>query len=421
MAVKNLKNLEAMVGSLEDGRPGGQAAYAGAVENAVNEFEQALAYRAELPRKNVVSLAGRLVNLLKSMVANRKQKLDPRFLHRCISSLYQAMLLREKAFEHAQLYRELTPRDASLKEKAEAWIFLAKACYWCDDQKGAVEYQRRAIDLLDKARERGELSEEDEKAFNTAYTVWAFRYAQNTCAWAEADRTFEFALQRAGQWNDPGLVSATLILYAEARMFQGEWEACERLGTECVRAALAQPGGPVSDYPFWMRGRALVYTGRAREALPQLKRAVRLAKNIGDAVGLSEALISRAEAYLALGESGKAVDNAGTAQRVAEYAGLGVNLAQVRVWRAWIEMEVDKTLASRHLGPLHTSVSEFEKLGVRSGWACALHALGHALVLCGRTEMAGFYLERAVRAFKEWDMPWHRARAERELGGLSES
>ena len=71
-----------MVGSLEGGRPGGQAAYAGAVENAVNEFEQALAYRAEPPRKNVASLAGRLVNLLKSLVAKRKQKLDPRFLHR---------------------------------------------------------------------------------------------------------------------------------------------------------------------------------------------------------------------------------------------------------------------------------------------------------------------------------------------------
>ena len=421
MAAKNLKDLEAMVVSLEKILPGAQAAYAEAIENAVNEFEPALAYRAEPPRKNAVSLAERLVDLLKSLVADRKKRVDIRFLHRSISRLCQAMLQREEAFEHARLYRELTPQDASLKQKAEAWIFLAKACYWCDDQKGAVEYQRRAIDLLDKARERGELSEEDEKAFNTAYTVWAFRYAQNTCAWAEADRTFEFALQRAVKWNDPELVCAALILYAEAKMFQGDWEACERLGTECVRAALAQPEGPVSDYPFWIWGRALVYTGRAQEALPELERAVGLAKDIGDAVGLSEALISQAEAYNAVGESMRAVDTTDSAQQVAEYAGLGVNLAQVRVWRSWIEMEVDKTSAPRHLRPLHQSIEAFERLGMRSGWACALHGLGHALFLCGRAEMAGFYLERAVQVFREWDMPWHRARAEETLGSLSDS
>ena len=51
----------------------------------------------------------------------------------------------------------------------------------------------------------------------------------------------------------------------------------------------------------------------------------------------------------------------------------------------------------------------------------AVSEFEQALVLCGETEMAGFYLERAMQAFGEWDMPWHRARAERELGGLSES
>jgi len=94
MAAKNLKDLEAMVVSLEKILPGAQAAYAEAVENAVNEFEPALAYRAEPPRKNAVSLAERLVDLLKSLVADRKKRVDIRFLHRSISRLCQAMLQR---------------------------------------------------------------------------------------------------------------------------------------------------------------------------------------------------------------------------------------------------------------------------------------------------------------------------------------
>ncbi len=415
MKAKKQESLEHMVGSLEEGRPGGQAEYLEAIENALSAFEQALSQRAEPPRKSVLSLAGRLAGLLESQAAKGKPKLDPRYVHRCIARLCTARFERQKALEHARLYYELTPQDAPLKKRAEAWIFLAKACYWSDDQQGAVEYQRKALDLLDLARERGELSQEEEKGCNTAYTVWAFRYAQNTCAWTEADRTFEFALKRAVQWGDPGLLSATLILYAESRMFQGDWEACQSLGAQCVRAALAAPGGPVSDYPFWIWGRALVHTGRAREALPELERAVGLAKDTGDAVGLSEALISHAEAYLATGEGIKALEPAAEAQRVAEYAGLGVNLAQVRVWRSWIEMEVDKTSAVKHLDPLHRSLADFERLGMRSGWACALHALGHALALCGGTETAGFYLERAVQAFSEWDMPWHRARAKESL------
>jgi len=409
------KTLKSMVGSLEEGSTGDRETYAEAVERAVSAFEQALAYGAEPPRDNVLSLAGRLARLLESPAAGRNSELEQRSLQRWISRLYQAMLQREKALDHARIYRELTPRQATQKEQAEAWIFLAKACYWSDNQQGAVDFQRRALDLLDQARQRGELSAEDEKTFNTAYTVWAFRYTQNECAWDEADRIFELALHRARKWDDPGLLSAALILYAESKMFQGEWEACERLGAECTGAALAQPGGPVSDYPFWIWGRALVYTGRAREALPELERAVSLAKNIGDAVGLSEALISLAEAKLAVGESSAAVETTAEAQRVAEYARLGVNLAQVRVWRSWIEMEVDQTSAARHLEPLHISLADFEKTGMRSGWACALHTLGHALALCGQAETARLYLERAARAFREWNMPWHRVRAEESL------
>ncbi|MFC1614385.1 hypothetical protein ACFL5K_03725 [Gemmatimonadota bacterium] len=359
--------------------------------------------------------ARRLAGVLESPSASCFQKLEQRARHRFTSRLYQAMTERKKAFEHAAKYRELTPEKAPRKDQAEAWIFLAKACYWSDNQQCAVEYQRLALDLLDQARERGELSPEEEESCNTAYTVWAFRYAQNTCDWAEAEQAFEFALQRARKRDNPGLLSATLILYAESKMFQGDWEACERLGAECVQAALAAPGGPVSDYPFWIRGRALVHCNRSREALPELERAVSLARDIGDAVGLSEALISRAEALVAVGRSDEALKLAAEAQYVAGYAGLVVNLAQVRVWRAWIEMEVDKASAAGQLEPIHESLAVFERTGMRSGWACALHALGHALALCGKNETARFYLERAEKAFTEWDMPWHRERVEGSL------
>ncbi|MBN2290397.1 MAG: hypothetical protein JXQ83_13765 [Candidatus Glassbacteria bacterium] len=410
-----LTELQAIVGFLEDGGPGGRAGYFAALDKAVSAFEKALAYRADPPGESALSLAGRLVNLLESLPGGRKQKLERRVLARFLSRLCQAMQLREEALEYARLHQRLTPEDSPLREAAGALTFLAKACYWSDDQQGAVEYQRRALDLLDRARERGELSEEDEKDCNAAYTVWAFRYAQNTCAWAEADRTFESALGRARGWGDTGLLSAALILYAESKMFQGEWEACERLGAECARTALAGPGEPVSDYPFWILGRALVHNGRAREALPELERAVRIARDTGDAVGLSEALISRAEAFLAVGEKRKALENASVALRVAEYARLGVNLDQVRIWRFWVETQADRTSAARHLEPLHRSLADFERLGLRSGWACALHALGHALALCNRRETARFYLERAVRAFEEWDMHWHRKRAVESL------
>ncbi|MEA2063473.1 MAG: tetratricopeptide repeat protein [Gemmatimonadota bacterium] len=410
MIRQNLKSIEAVVESLEKGRIRGQASLIETIGNVITALEQELGFRARPPRKRVSALAERLASKLESLIPNQGNKLDPRFLHNCLSRLYQAMLQREKQLCHARAFHELLPPDAPLTECADSWIFLAKACYWSDDQQGAVDYQRRALDLLDQARERGKLSEEDEKGYNPAYTVWAFRYSQNTCAWERADETFNWALGRARAWNDSGALCSALLLYAESMMFRGDWERCERLGDQCVQAALALPGGPDSDYPFWIWGRALVHTGRAEKALPVLGQAVDLAENIGDAVGLSEALASQAEAFLALGRNEDALAVAAKSLRVAKYAGLGVNLAQVKVWQAWIEMQIDSSSALRNLAPLHQSLADFEKAGMRSGWACACAALGHALLLSGRREMAGHYLERALQAFHEWNMPWHEER-----------
>ena len=114
--------------------------------------------------------------------------------------------------------------------------------------------------------------------------------------------------------------------------------------------------GPWSDYPFWIGGRALVYTGQPEKALPQLKRAVELARRISDSVGLSEVLAVPAEAQLAAGKISLALDTARKAEEVATRAKLGINLAQVKLWRRWVEMEADPGLATRHISSLHQSV-----------------------------------------------------------------
>jgi len=168
------------------------------------------------------------------------------------------MTLREEALRTAAQYDELCPADSSPVEKAESLILHAKACYWSDDQKGAVKYQRLALDILEKARKSGLFSESDQRKFNKAYTIWAFRYAQNTCRWQQAYRIFEEAYRRALGWADPALVSEALILYAEAKMFHGDWPGCEKLAWECAQTELSMENGPRSDYPFWIWGRALV-------------------------------------------------------------------------------------------------------------------------------------------------------------------
>lgn len=198
-------------------------------------------------------------------------------------------------------------------------------------------------------------------------------------------------------------------------MFQGDWQKCEKLGAECVKAALEVPGGPGSDYPFWIWGRALTHTGNPERALTELQRAVEIAVSIGDATGLAEALVSLGEAHLALKNYAKALECSARAQKIAEWTGLGINLAQTRVWRAWIGMQADPSSAPCLLGPIRRSVEDFEIIGTLSGWACAVHALGHALMLSGRTEMARCYLETAAEAFLKHDMPWHRKRAQDSL------
>jgi tetratricopeptide (TPR) repeat protein len=416
MQPKSVSALESMVKSFEEQFSTGNVPRPEEIDQLVTEIEEALAWQARPPRNNVLKIAGRVVSLLDpAMVKKTGRAIDERTLRGWIGGLYQGMLKREEALAQFKLYYQLSKAAESLHERVDGLIRLAKACYWIDDQKGAVLYQRRALDLLDEARGRGELTVAEERRYNNHYTIWAFRYAQNTCRWSEAERAFKQAHENSQRWNDPGLLCDSLVLYAESKMFQGEWEDCERLGGECARAALYQPVSLQSDYPFWIWGRALVHTGNVGRAVPELERAIRLARKSGDAVGLSEALISRAEAYLSLGDSVSAIRTAEKAQAVAAQARLGINLAQVRVWRAWIEMEVDRSLAVRHLAPLHQSLSDFERCGTLSGWACALHALGHALVLSGRTEIAQPYLQLAVRSFREWNMPWHVIRAEYSL------
>ncbi|HUU27527.1 MAG TPA: tetratricopeptide repeat protein [archaeon] len=420
MVQKILDALESGILSAEESLKAGMALAPGTIETLVSEFEEALAYGAMPPRKRALKLAERAVYLLKSQQEKVSGKMsDLRALARWKSRLFQAMLHREEALEQAKHFEALTLKDSPPLELAEALIFLAKACYWSDNQRGTVLFQRRALDLVDRERKQGGLTHEDEIRFNKEYTVWAFRYAQNTCRWSEAYKTFEQAYRLAHRSGDPGLLSSTLVLYAEARMFQGDWEGCEKLAGECVQAALKEPGGPGSDYPFWIWGRALVHIGKAEQAVPELQKSISLARNIGDAVGLSEALVSLAEAHLALGESDQAQSCASQSEEVARYARLGINLAQIRIWRSWIEMELDSRSAVRQLSPLHQSLADFERLGCRSGWACTLGALGHALALASAPMKAKFYLERAFQAFREWDMPWHAARAEKSLSLIS--
>lgn len=421
MKLKNLEELESRVVSVETSPVSEDfLAETGIIETLVSSFDQALSWRANPPRKRVLMLAHRMNRLLSDIELQVSDNLSA--VRRVLywkSRLYQAMTKRDKAFKAAKRYFELCPKGASLLHRAETLIFMAKACYWSDDQQGAVRFQREAIDLLDQARDKGKLTDHARRRFNTAYTVWAFRYAQNTCRWKEAYKTFKKARERARAWGDPALLSATLVLYSEARMFQGDWKGCKKLARECAEAALSQPEGPQSDYPFWIWGRALVHTGNPEQAVPELERSIKIAKEIGDTVGLSEALVSRAEAHLALGEGEKAVKTAARAQRVATYARLGINLAQVRVWRAWIEMETDPDCAANHIDPLHNSLADFERIGCLSGWACALGALGHALGLAGHAEESGLYLEGALEAFKKWDMPWHAVRTENSIARFS--
>ena len=421
MKPKSLEELKSIV-NLAETSPVSEESLAegGPVDTLVSSFEQALCLRARPPRRRVLTMARRAIRLLSDIELHVSDNLSA--VRRALywkSRLYQAMINRKMAYKAAKRYLELCPKGASLLHRAETLIFMAKACYWSDDQQGAVGFQRQGIDLLEQAREKGKLSIKNRRRFNTAYTVWAFRYAQNTCCWKEAYRTFKRAHGQARDWGDPGLLSATLVLYAEAKMFQGDWQGCERLARQCAKAALSQPEGPQSDYPFWIWGRAMVHTGKAEKAVPELERSIQIAEETGDAVGLSEALASRAEAHLALGESKEAVKTADLAEKVAAYAGLGINLAQVRLWRAWIEMEADPDSASSHIGPLHQSLADFERIGCLSGWACALATLGHALGLAGRTEESMLYLEGAMKAFKKWDMSWHAVRTQNSIARFS--
>jgi len=421
MKPKSLEELESLVKSAETSPVSEDAlGETGTIARLVGSFEQALCWRARAPRRRVLTMARRAIRLLSDIELHVSDNLSA--VRRTLywkSRLYQAMINRDSAYKAAKRYLELCPKDGSVLHRAETLIFMAKACYWSDDQQGAVGYQRQAVDLLERARKKGILSVQNQRRFNTAYTVWAFRYAQNTCRWKEAYRTFKQAHKRARAWSDPGLLSATLVLYAEAKMFQGDWQGCERLARQCAKAALSQPEGPQSDYPFWLLGRAMVHTGKAKKAVPELERAIQIAEEIGDAVGLSEALASRAEAHLALGEKGQALKTASRAENVAAYAGLGINLAQVRIWRSWIEMETDPGSASSHISPLHQSLADFERIGCLSGWVCALAALGHALGLAGRAQESKLYLEGALKAFRKWDMHWHAVRTENSIASFS--
>lgn len=423
MKPKNLKELETIVISAET-TPVSEDTLAetGIIWTLVSSLEQALTWYAARPRMGALILARRVLRLLSDIELYVSDNLSAvRHALYWKSRLYQAMTKRDQAYKAAKRYTELCPENASLLHRAETLIFMAKVCYWSDDQQGAVRFQREAIDFLEQAREKGKLTDKNQRRFNTAYTVWAFRYAQNTCCWKKAYKTFKKAHEQARAWGDPGILTATLVLYSETKMFQGDWEGCERLARECVEAALSQPEGPQSDYPFWIWGRALVHTGNPEQAVPELEKSIKIAKEIGDTVGLSEALVSRAEAHLTMGENEKAVKTAAQAQRVATYAKLGINLAQVRVWRAWIEMETDPDCAVKHLGPLHQSLADFERIGCLSGWACALGALGHALGLAGKANESRFYLEGALKAFKKWDMPWHSVRTENSIARFSNS
>ena len=107
-SLASAKALSTMVCSLEEGSTGDRETFAEAVDRAVSAFEHALAYGAGPPRDNVQCLAGRLTHLLESPAAGCNSELEPRSLQRWISRLYQAMLQREKALEHARAYRELS-------------------------------------------------------------------------------------------------------------------------------------------------------------------------------------------------------------------------------------------------------------------------------------------------------------------------
>lgn len=413
MVARDRENLDKMVDRALKTAVGNP--FSKTLDEAVKALCRALNGRGGAPRKPDLARAGRLATKLGQALFKNPEPNTGRHILRQLYELSTAMQERGRALEHARSLNDLCAGSDDFRLRADGLILLAKACFWADDQRGATAFQRKAVDEVDRARERGETNEQDERRFNRDYTVWAFRHAQNTCRWDEADFAFKQAHRAARLWNDAALISDTLILYAGAKMFQGEWVECERIAGECARTALYVNIGIPTCYPFWIWGRSLVYLGRAELALPILKRAVRIGRSTGDAVGLSEAQCSLAEAFLALGRKDEALKTAAEAEKIAAGAALDINLAQIRLWRAWIEIEADPGLAARHIEALHLSLARFERCGTLSGWATALHALGHALVLTGAEETAETYLNMALNCFHEWNMPWHESRTVNSL------
>ncbi|MCE5271749.1 hypothetical protein LLH00_10760 [bacterium] len=404
------QKMDEAIRTLKSGRQGPEA-----VDSALSMLETALTLRGRPPRKPMLALAGAMAAQIEEAAASATNPDREAALRRRLYALYTATGRRDCALESARRFQELTAKSADFRIQAQGLILLAKACYWADDQRGALAFQRQALDLAELAAARGELCLEDEKYFNRHHTLWAFRFAQNTCRWEEAALTFEKAVQATRSWNDPAMLSESLILFAEARMFQGEWSECERLAHECARAAMYAHKGQQSCYPLWLWGRSLVHAGNIQKAVQEISRAIRVAHKTGDAVGLSESLIALAEAQAAQGDNQTALKTAELAEQTAAGAHLGINLAQVRLWRAWIEMQSDSRLAGRNIEPLHACLAMFENLGVLSGWVTALHALGHALALSGSPETARIYLELAHGKFLRWNMHWHAFRAESSL------
>jgi hypothetical protein len=173
--------------------------------------------------------------------------------------------------------------------------------------------------------------------------------------WGDLDagtRELRAALRLARAARSAEREADVLAALGVALIYQGN----SGRGLAALDSSLALAAGQEAGRVLVRRGIALQVLGRHREALDDLRRAVRILRSAGDTIWEARALTARALVYLACGATGRADHDLGRAERLFAATSQAVEVAYI--WH-------DRGLVAFRSGDLPRALSCLDEAGRR--------------------------------------------------------
>jgi hydrogenase-4 transcriptional activator len=314
----------------------------------------------------------------------------------------------EKALENFDQAIKLIGDHPASYMLGRIYANMAGACWFLKRPQQGIHYLEKAIGYYERTDHKASAAE----GYNNL-GINLVLIGQ----WDRAQEALERALSIATEIDDSGKeLPMILDSLGELLMLRGDLEEARTYLERAVTLATDKGHNWYRCQTHRTLGRCYVAMSESGEALNQARKALELAELIGDRQAICESRLLLAEASMIFGDTNEAASNLQNVAELITDSQTDLLLAgEAQRLHGLLEMAVgDAGLAAQHFG---RSVSIFDLLGDRYRSARAHYELGRAYALA-QPDRAAEHLTRSVNSFRELGARIDLERAERAAAEL---